>query len=159
MHSEVISPIVQIVLSKGNGTSLRVHDLTNYIEISFSNITIKDDTVDYECVYFDEISHDWSSDGMSSQYDSRTLTMKCLTSHLTSFAVIDLNFKKAVNNQPKPNTPPSFSIKKDANGNVDATAAIAATVSILGSVLVCGIIISISIAIVAVAMRSRKSHV
>ncbi|KAG2373626.1 hypothetical protein C9374_011915 [Naegleria lovaniensis] len=158
---EVISPIVKIVLSKGSGVEIQVQNLTYLIEISFSNIYSMSNQSELTCVYFDEIKEEWSPEGIISKYDPISLTMKCFTSHLTSFAVIDMNFKKASNNPKSPVAPPpSFSIHKDGatQNGADSAAAIAATVSMLGSILVCGVVAAITVVIIVLTRRAKKQR-
>ncbi|KAF0974537.1 hypothetical protein FDP41_006569 [Naegleria fowleri] len=154
---QVLSPIVKIVLSKGNGDEIQVKNLAQGIEISFPNVTNQSEL---GCVYFDEIQQEWSPEGIVSKYDSISQTMKCWTSHLTSFAVIDMNFKKASNkNNPKPPSPtppPSFSVQKEERAQVESAAAIAATVSVIGALLVCGVIVAVTIVIVMLSRRAKK---
>ncbi|KAF0974511.1 hypothetical protein FDP41_006543 [Naegleria fowleri] len=156
---QILSPIVKIVLSKGNGDEIQVKNLTHAIEISFPNVTNQSEL---GCVYFDEIQQEWSPEGIVSKYDSISQTMKCWTSHLTSFAVIDMNFKKTSNkNNPKPPSPtppPSFSVQKEERAQVESAAAIAATVSVIGALLVCGVIVVITIVIVMLSRRAKKKQ-
>ncbi|KAG2373593.1 hypothetical protein C9374_012056 [Naegleria lovaniensis] len=162
-EAPVLSSVLTISLYNSQGQKISVQKLQEPIELFFSNIHVSGESssamtsiehVNITCMYFNEEKKEWASDGIVSHLQSSTpnnnnngfiISMKCQTFHLTSFAVIDKNFKKATN-QVEDRTP---------NGMSDTTL-IAIVVSSVGSVLVISVVVLITVVVLAVYYRGRK---
>ncbi|KAG2391990.1 hypothetical protein C9374_013475 [Naegleria lovaniensis] len=90
---------------KTDGSQIYVQKLSTPIDIYFYNLTLQSNDIslfNFSCMYLEETSLTWKSDGiesviLSQRNDSIRISFSiiCRTSHLTSFAVIDFNYKKA----------------------------------------------------------------
>ena len=99
----VVSSTASVSVFKNTSDILPVYNLPNPIVIQFNSIKIDKTggSFNYSCMYYDTASNSWSSSGIkstitSSQLSSTyyTFSLKCETYHLTSFSVIDMNYKK-----------------------------------------------------------------
>ncbi|KAG2387486.1 hypothetical protein C9374_001818 [Naegleria lovaniensis] len=63
------------------GISLKI-PMQNYLDFSNQNLT---------CMYFDVADQSWKKDGVTTIRDEVTMEFICITNHLTSFGVVDIN--------------------------------------------------------------------
>ena len=117
-------------------------------------------------MYYDELFKEWKADGVQTIIEEWTVS--CLTSHLTSFSVIDINLKKEI---VKPNNPKiEVSIKvTDSNGTIITSsrttesnqlseeAIIAISVSIAGSAIICSVVAVIVMVVICMIRRKASS--
>ena len=160
--SSIVSDIITISLALTNGEKIQVSKLDNPIQILFQ----KPSTFygNLTCMYFDELVNEWKLDGVETKIEEWTVT--CLTSHLTSFSVIDINLKKEI---VKPNNPRiSIKIITDSNGTTITTrtesnqlseeAIIAISVSIAGAAIVCCVVAVIVMVVICMIRRKGSNN-
>ncbi|KAG2388905.1 hypothetical protein C9374_000344 [Naegleria lovaniensis] len=157
VEAPLVSSVLTISLFDKKGAKISISELKDPIELSFSNIVVESTNnkdFNYSCMYFDEIKKDWSLDGLLSEVSNLEIStktvkfnIKCKTYHLTSFGIIDQNFKRA--------TKPTQS----SNGNVDNSSTILAIVlSAVGSLLVLSVIVLIVVVVIALYVRAAKKR-
>ena len=162
-ETAVISQVVSLVLLKSNSNEkITVQNLQQPISFSFENVTLtlpNIEKLNISCVYLDENSKEWKSDGLETEIQNQiitqqladgnvtvTLSIKCNTNHLTSFSVIDQNYKKATS---QPN-------KEDVAILQDNTVLIAAIVGSVGGLCVIGTIIALIVVVCIFVKRKNK---
>ncbi|GIY45601.1 uncharacterized protein CDAR_414991 [Caerostris darwini] len=87
------SPVFDVTLRKPeDGTPISISDVPNAIKIAIShkgnNTEAQERGIIYRCSSWDESQKAWSSDGIVT-YGVEGNVMKCWSSHLTSFAVVE----------------------------------------------------------------------
>ncbi|EFC45304.1 predicted protein [Naegleria gruberi] len=145
----IVSNIITISLALTNGKKIPVSNLENPIQISFQKPTSYSGNL--TCMYLDELTNEWKSDGVKTVIEP--LTVNCLTSHLTSFSVIDINLRKEIG---KPKESPSVSNQTISQSQLSQEAIIAISVSIAGSFIVCCVVAIILSAVICLIRRKSK---
>ncbi|EFC36066.1 predicted protein, partial [Naegleria gruberi] len=160
--SEVISPVISIVLVKSSSNQkISVQNLEEPISLYFNkvNMTVSNiETLNVTCMYYDESEKVWKSDGVESEITeiilhnladgnvTLTISLTCKTFHLTSFGIIDQNYKKATTNS---NT-------DDSTILTDYTVLIGAIVGGVGGCCVIATIITLIIVVIIFVRRRGK---
>ncbi|KAG2387560.1 hypothetical protein C9374_001154 [Naegleria lovaniensis] len=150
---------------------ISVQNLQEPIQLVFTNVKGTLDLnatspFNFTCMYFDESSQSWKSDGVESILkEKKTLeatnsqsspmvvfSMVCRTYHLTSFAVIDMNYKKA---SQKNEEIKSGGVEVDTNSQ---TLMIALIASLVGSCVLVSLVGAIVLVVVVLCLRARKAR-
>ncbi|EFC36400.1 predicted protein [Naegleria gruberi] len=160
------SDVVSVSFLKDDGSKFQVSNLANPIIINFANISIEADSNEsirnFTCMFFDANINSWSDTGVSTLFsfiqrvsnNQFQVSIQCLTTHLTTFSVIDINIKK----QNSPST--TIQPKQDQTSN-DSTVIIAVLVSVIASSLiffVVGIVIGVSVALLYKKRKKEKDY-
>ncbi|EFC39987.1 predicted protein [Naegleria gruberi] len=164
----VVSPVITLSLFTNSSMIISVKNLEKPIELLFTNIQLSkiESSSNLTCMFFDTSINDWSDEGISSkiisiqQADSQfVISMKCETKHLTSFAVIDKNYKKQVSspNEGGNKIPATVSEWKSQLEGLSESEIIAISVSIGGSCLIIATL-AILISVVCIIVMKRKKN-
>ncbi|KAG2393667.1 hypothetical protein C9374_007198 [Naegleria lovaniensis] len=148
-----------------NGSKIQVKNLATPIELKFSNLTIPSRDVSeflFSCMYLDTVTADWKEDGITStplilrnSSGFIEFEMKCLTTHLTSFAVIDKNFKSATKPQPSQRQVPVSSSNPKGAGGLSESAIAALVAGLVGGFLVLGVATCLVVTLVVLVVRTK----
>ncbi|EFC47942.1 predicted protein [Naegleria gruberi] len=162
--SNLVSPIVSLTLYKSSTKSeIQIQNLKDPISIQFQiNTTVPSiSSLNITCSYFNEIQKLWISDSTIKTIISKidtintlsdgnvtiSVSLNCETSHLTSFGIIDQNYKKA-NKESQ--------TKDDSVMLQDNTTVLIA--AIVGSVGGCCVLVTILVIIISVIILLRRRH-
>ncbi|KAG2381920.1 hypothetical protein C9374_005712 [Naegleria lovaniensis] len=154
VEAPVVSAVLTVSLYDSRGQTIPIRNLENPILLHFEDIRFilqERNSLNVSCVYFDDSSNSWKNDGVESvlnsvvqQENNVTLSITCKTYHLTSFAVIDKNFKKATTQTEEP----KFSLSQEA--------LIGIIVGSVGGCLVLSAVCLIVVVVIALYMRTRN---
>ncbi|EFC47406.1 predicted protein [Naegleria gruberi] len=162
-----ISSVVTISMFNINDEKIPIVDLEEPIELYFSNLSTAKDTnalLNFTCMFFDNSDKEWKTDGIETTINDLkfspssnivTFSMSCRTSHLTSFAVIDQNYKKANTKGREPeNSEPIL-----VNDNTVLIAVVASSVGGVVVVCVAGVLLAVVIALFIRARMKKAKNV
>ncbi|KAG2381648.1 hypothetical protein C9374_006032 [Naegleria lovaniensis] len=123
------SPLISVSLLDKKGLPITISNLEKPIQLHFTT-TPQQNLSTLICMYYHELEKVWKTDGVETTRlnGPSQVHITCSTTHLTSFAVIDSNFKKATNSDTKEST------------GLSPETQLAIALSVVGSVLVLGII-------------------
>jgi len=86
------SPMVGMTFYDDAGAEISVTGLEDPITIG---VAMNDETdfakqepIDFKCMYYDDVTGDWSDEGMVTVFNEDTQSFACTSSHLTDFAVM-----------------------------------------------------------------------
>ncbi|KAF0977322.1 hypothetical protein FDP41_003975 [Naegleria fowleri] len=147
-NSALRSPLISItVLNTTSGDEFSVQRLNNPISLIIPSRNLQDVlNPNLTCVYYDVTDNSWKQEGVSTIRNEGALSFTCLTNHLTTFGVIDVNYKKASRQDDTHQT----------TNAMDSNTIIAIVVGITGSVLLLGLIAAIIIWVISIYVKVKR---
>nr|CAG4712126.1 unnamed protein product [Naegleria fowleri] len=148
-----------------DGTSLQISNLQNPILLDFLNLAISSDNLvlyqsnkaNLTCRYLQESTGDWLEDGVTTLVtinSDNTISVKCQTTHLTTFSVFLDTASTSSSNGGNTNAVASSNTKPLANGGGDLAVAIAVPVSIVSLMII--LLVIVTVVIVTLVIRRKK---
>ena len=158
------STVMSISLyDRQSAQEIAIKGLQDPISLAFFNVSIgKSEHLNYSCAYYNTLKNTWESSGLKTtilSFLNKTIdntnfqvviSVKCETSHLTSFGVIDISVKKTLSEN---------KVQTSTYTSSDQSAVtIGITVGVVGVVVILLIILIIVIFTTVLLLRSKRKN-